>query len=152
MLNTPKPSQKAEATWNHLIWRLQEGHVHYSSQRSAHFFTSVPRPSDGVRCPELWCWPEWMGRCFFGILEADCLLFDQKFSAFVFQKMYMDDLFPPRPHLTVFPHFINVVNLTIMYLLYSSLLSHDDRWTWPLNEIHKNSFLLKCSCFCIHAP
>lgn len=57
------------------------------------------------------------------------LTVDQKFSAFVFQKMYMDDLFPPRPPLTVFPHFINVVNPTIMYLLYSSLLSHDDRWT-----------------------
>lgn len=27
-----------------------------------------------------------------------------------------------------------------MYLLYSSLLSDDDRWTWPLNEIHKNRF------------
>lgn len=39
-----------------------------------------------------------------------------------------------------------------MYLLYSSLLSHDDRWTWPLNEIHKTRFLLNVSCVCSPAP
>lgn len=154
MLNTLKPFQKgwsnlkppdlkaAGGSWSlffpkgqHIFWRVCRGLR----------MVSVARAMVLAGMGGIW----W---CFFSILEADCLLVDQKFSPFVFKEMYMDGLFPLHPHLTVFSHFINVVNLTIMYLLYSSLLSHNDRWTWPLNEIHKNSFLLKCSCFCSRAP